>query len=56
VLRSALYNEQTMMSYKARRFTSKVQAQYETLKSLDALADAMSNALTHIAPLFREFA
>ena len=50
-LRSALYNEQTAMSYKARGFTSRNQAHWETMNSLDALADAMTNAVKHVKPL-----
>lgn len=56
VLRSAMYNEQTLMCCKARSFRSKHQAQWETMKSLGGLADAMSNAVQHIKPLLKEFA
>lgn len=55
VLRSALYNEQAMMSAKARHFRGKLEAQYRTMQSLDGLADAMSNAVRHMKPLFTSF-
>jgi hypothetical protein len=56
ILRSALYNEQVRMSAKARGFTTRTEALWETMNSLDALADAMSNAMKQLRPLLNSLA
>ncbi len=55
-LRSAVYNEQMYMSYRARSFCGKEGAYYHTMQSLDALADALTNAAKTVQPLLEEIA
>jgi hypothetical protein len=56
VLRSALFNEQTAMSFRARRFRSRTEAHWQTMDSLDALADAMTIAMKQLKPLLDSLA
>lgn len=55
-LRSAIYNEQSYACYHARAFTSKTQALYHTLKSIDRLADMLTSAVDHLQPVMEDIA
>jgi hypothetical protein len=55
-LRSAITNEQMYMSWRARRCTSKEQAYWHAMQSLDCLADALIKAVTIVQPLLEEIA
>ncbi len=55
-LRSAIYNEQTFMAFRARSFTGKEQACWETMRSLDGLADGMATAVRHLQPILKRIA
>ncbi len=55
-LRSALSNEQMYMSFRARSFANKEQAYWHTMHSLDALADALCNAVKTVQPCLEEIA
>lgn len=55
-LRSAFTNEQMYMSYRARSFKSREHAYYHTMRSLDALADALHKAIEHVTPCLEEIA
>ncbi len=50
-LRSAIYNEQTFGSHRARFWTSRNEAYWGTMQSVDGLADAMSLAVQHLQEL-----
>lgn len=51
VLRSALYNEQALGSWRARQWSSRTQAYWGTMQSIDGLADTMRNAVEHLQGL-----
>lgn len=50
-LRSAIYNEQTLGSHRARFWRSRNEAYWGTMQSLDGLADAMASAVVHLQGL-----
>ncbi len=51
VLRSAIYNEQVTASHRARSWRSKTEAHWNTMNSIDSLANAMTIAVHHMQPL-----
>lgn len=55
-LRSAIYNEQMYMAHRARTFSSKENAYWHTMQSLDGLADALIKAVKTVQPLLEEIA
>ena len=56
ILRSAIYNEQTTMSNRARGWTGRNEAHWKTMQSLDSLADAMTVAAKQLQPLLDSLA
>jgi hypothetical protein len=55
-LRSAITNEQMYMAHRARSFQSKEQSVYHTIRSMDALADALIKAVETVKPCLQEIA
>lgn len=55
-LRSAIYNEQMYMAHRSRQFTSRENAYWHTMQSLDGLADALIKAVKTVQPLLEEIA
>ncbi len=47
-LRSAIYNEQAYGCFRAHGFTSRSEAYWTTMRSLDGLADGMARAVEHL--------
>jgi hypothetical protein len=47
-LRSAIYNEQAYGCFRARGFSSRNEAYWTTMRSLDGLADGMARAVEHL--------
>jgi len=55
-LRSAIFNEQSYACYHARGYSSKTQALYHTMKSIDRLADMLTSAIDHLQPVLEDIA
>lgn len=53
-LRSVIYNEQAYGSMRARSYSNKIQAWWNTMQSLNGLADAMGNITSHFQGLLEK--